>query len=882
MDINDTTYKNINQYLDVFYFEEIWNSIYMENRINMKLISLNDRVQTGNVEFRYTSLKLPDNDPYFTYYLPIRLISAHLGNAERNTWVKATDIIDSCKVHLMIFDKWGRMFPLDQIWFYLPKHSAKVIIVLNKLAMYRCNMDFVNGCYITLFNDINRKTPMDITGIHVPPKRKKDYGDKLKLANDTFNKYRNSSSYTRVFLNGINYRFNEFDTSLMNDEDYYIEFRCDKDVDIAFNVEVDENNTAYYSDMYKGYREIIHIPKALNPDNIVYTHNVITFYVRDNNTHRGVYYHRIQPTTVRNITHNDLSLDRDVINAFKDALGATQVSIDVCIRTSPNARTLVDEKFCIRALYEDTDENIIRQLRGEIDKDLHFWKASELEQSGYIALMYHNRITDPKLSFDRYVNSFGVYNIGNILTKNHVKIRNYIGGEISLLKSYVLYKKNARPFVFVDGKKLFEYQYGYENYDLHCNVFFTKQQGESMIGKTVVVALYPDIDYEPQVLTPVDRNLSFKVPSNDLNIFKIHKLDKPIDDYEYVYDKIYDTSYVIQKNRKYDIKDNILTFDRLDIGNTYLVTNRNYMKYLYYDITDAIMNHESIILFTDINIPGYDTKPYPILNANSIKIFLNGYMLTKDIDYSIETIVTDNSESITTVLHIGNKNFLNLDRDGKNEIEIYFSDMSMLSNDVGYQEAGYLRKDNLPNVWYAGIDWCVLEGEVLDDFMVYSTYVRTNDPVNGKVYFIFMDWLNILNELLESYDYGEDQNIQKSVVEYYNRVYPITPNVLKIDRQHSIYSTYITSIIMDIRNHKITPFLESSDSAFLQQFDKYAPLIKHDVTLNDNNHVDRLYVSVGGTYDESLNLDETNTKIVRKLINLKLFPSRQSVGVTYL
>lgn len=883
MNISDQC-KKINDYLNILYFEEVWNSIYMENRMNTKLISLNDAIQVGTIEFKYNALKLPDNDPYLTYYVPINLVKGVLFNIKKDRWICAIELIDSCKTHIIIYDEHGKVCPLNKVWIYIPTYSEKVIVILNKLTVYTCNMDYKNGFYITLFNDVNRVTPLEIEYVHIPSKKDKSYNQKVNEANSLIPKYKDLSRYTRIFVNGLNYRYDEFDYNLIK-EDVHIELRCDKDVDIAFSVEVDENNTAYYSDMYKGYREIIHIPKALNPDNITYTHNVVTFYVRDIDHKRGVYYHRVQPTTVRNITHNDFSLDRDVLNAFKDALNATKICVDVCIRTPERVNHLVNDKFCIGYLYEDSDENIIAHLRGKIDKTLDFWKASQLEQSGYIQLMYHNKITDPDQSFDRYVKSFGVYNIGNIISKNHTKIKKYNGGKISVLKSFMLYGKVTKPFVFVNGVKLCEYMYSYDNYALHCNIYFTVEQCEKMLDQDIVVALYLDEPYQYKTVTPTQSQLTFPIMSDDVNVYRIDEISPPITNYQKCHGLTFDTKYVKENTSKYGINNKTLTFDKMDIGYSYFITNKYFNHYSYYDITKAINNYEPLIISTDIDV--YDSNSNkiitPVLEYNTLKLFLNGYMLTPNIDYSVEPVTTDDNTKISTILHISNKNFLNLEKDSINELEIYSMSDITLSSDIGYQDAGYLRKESLPNNWYPGIDWCILEGKVLSDFLAYAIYIKTSDVVgNGKVYYLYMDWMDMLDPIFKEYSYEEEQNIQKSIVNYFRRTYPRTPDISKISKQHSLYSTYITKIIYDIKHEYIIPFLESSDEAFMQQFDAYKSMIEYDVTLNDNDYVDRLYVGVGGTYEEVPDLDETNTKIVRKLINLKLFPSKESVGETYL
>lgn len=192
----------------------------------------------------------------------------------------------------------------------------------------------------------------------------------------------------------------------------YVDIVHDANIIIGFNVGITnvENDYAFYSDEDKVYKQLVHIPKRLNPDNKVITHNTCDIYVR-NSSGKGLYLHRCADRSVTQVTHNDFAIPTYILDDYRDYLQDQNISLHVVCRQHDKNNVLIRDKSYIDLLYSHDDTTILEFLSGKIHPELPFWRAVNLEKSMYVKMMMainRNIKTDELWS---YVEGLGYYHV---------------------------------------------------------------------------------------------------------------------------------------------------------------------------------------------------------------------------------------------------------------------------------------------------------------------------------------------------------------------------------------------------------------------------------------------------------------------------------------
>lgn len=401
------TYKqSLIQILNKYIFQKAWNETVATYRTNIALSSVTGRYLRGRVNVGVENFALPtNNSQYLCFTTPIQAFFGGL-TIPSNVWMTGEEVLNTTNTLMYVYIQEGKLIPRKYIHVFRSPNSDRVVIAIPKQVSIKVFGASHGTVYSTLYKDPDQ--PNDIIC-------KSWYADPFDMVGSTSDlltffttcKQANQAG-TTVLVNGI-----EVDESLpivsyvAGD---YIEIICDENVIGAFDVDVSNNNTGYFSDLTSNYREIIHCPKTINPNNKVITHNTCTLSVRDSNG-VGLYYHRADDTGVGQITHNDLSVSTDVIDAFRSYLNDQNVTIHVRVRHHDTDNVLITELFYMTFLYRNSDEDIVQHMRGAITNTLPFWKASELEQSTYTAMMFDTPNSIDESLLTTYVEGLGYHTV---------------------------------------------------------------------------------------------------------------------------------------------------------------------------------------------------------------------------------------------------------------------------------------------------------------------------------------------------------------------------------------------------------------------------------------------------------------------------------------
>lgn len=360
-----------------------------------------------------------------------------------------------------------------------------------------------------------------------------------------------------------------------------------KDPDIIYNVYLDltkigENNI-YRSPIDDTYKYIIHIPKHVNPENYIITHNTCDIFIRPINAVKssderlkGLFIHRFNTSTTVNgsnqlidhmitqITHNDFGISEKLLMArmSEEVFGSSEAMLRVVIRRHGKTKTLPEDANFIKLLYNfNTDKQILKILTGYADKSLDFWRAENLEQSKFSKMLVNFPVLTSYNDTKYYLEALGYFNSLGIVTPRveHrvISARNTRRFDVSIPLS-MLSSDNFGLLIYLNGQKLNDNLYSYTKSYQYLTV---------TLDNSVEIKANDHISFEfieneqamGMIVEPSQLNSQLLLFDNvDINVYKITS-EPVISDYytdKYIgsnntdsYSKITDLSEVFQGNK---------------------------------------------------------------------------------------------------------------------------------------------------------------------------------------------------------------------------------------------------------------------------------------------------------------------------------------------
>lgn len=144
----------------------------------------------------------------------------------------------------------------------------------------------------------------------------------------------------------------------------------------------------FYSDMDKKRKLILHPPKRKNDFTIRYFDDNDYYLVGPNR--KGLYFHRNNENAIRQLTHADVSISDDYIQAasnyLTDLADVKKVTVMVLIRKTDWEYQWPNEHQRIRYLYRLTDSGIVNAMTGNLAL-VPEWTANGLEGGSVMALI---------------------------------------------------------------------------------------------------------------------------------------------------------------------------------------------------------------------------------------------------------------------------------------------------------------------------------------------------------------------------------------------------------------------------------------------------------------------------------------------------------------
>lgn len=150
-----------------------------------------------------------------------------------------------------------------------------------------------------------------------------------------------------------------------------------------------------------------------------------------NNRVRGVYLHKNDPSTLRNVTHRDYAVSVNVIDSVSNSSGVfgpgQSRKLRLHIRNSGYERPLVLEASRIHELYRLKDDRIVKAMLG-INATVAEWRAENLENALYPKIM---EAKIGQISRDSAAQMLGYHAITKLIGDTPVKTVSYSGRKVA-------------------------------------------------------------------------------------------------------------------------------------------------------------------------------------------------------------------------------------------------------------------------------------------------------------------------------------------------------------------------------------------------------------------------------------------------------------------
>lgn len=400
--------------------KEIWQNPRRDKNCIVQLARISPK--NGYTEYgkiHWDVVETPTKKGYYHFY---QIGDNYPGDfsliARKNQWYKLSEW---CKVYdliIRIYDTNGNLFPLDDAYTFRTYNDNIIIAVLRNDYISDINEEtlFINF-YRNYFYTTAVKDPHTPHVEYFGYKRTNQsrVNDFLKV--QTLLQRRQTGKF-RLTNNGKLVDRLKPDNQSENGEvaELHYDMSIRKMVDFPIN-----QLRTFKSTLDKKNKYLLHPPKDEHMNTIDYRDDIEIFIChRDAKTSKvtGVYYHRNQEDAVRMVTHRDWSLPVPYVMHFVDYLKPEGGNLDdffirVYVRDNGPETDAGNDVNLIRHLYTLSDDKIIEAMV-KVDSTVPEWKADNLEQSAYTALMrsYHHEIT-PALVLDAIGYSGAVKTLAN-------------------------------------------------------------------------------------------------------------------------------------------------------------------------------------------------------------------------------------------------------------------------------------------------------------------------------------------------------------------------------------------------------------------------------------------------------------------------------------
>lgn len=830
----------VNQYL----FDNVWNEPTSEYRINVHPQRYSEKSTTGSFRVVDANVYLPTaTEPYFIWFM--KYTDTNIG-LQLNTgeWYDTATICNEWNTLIHTYVLNGNMLPKGCVYLRYNKSRSLVYIAIKKNAFIKCtdlaNLDKV---YLTIYYDSDNTKDIKVLSLHVDSTKR---FRELQSSIDNI-RFDINPDWLTEFRNGIEITSTTSSPTLIVGD--YLDFIVDKNILFSFDIDLSSSheNPVFLSEKNKVWKQLIHIPRALNPDNKVITHNTCDFFVRnlDNTSVYGKYMHRVATTgrTVDQVTHNDMSIPLFVIDAYRDYLNTQNVGIHVVVRNHDKNNLLINDADYIKLLYTEThtDDDIIKFLTGNGYDKITWWQAAQLEQSKYVEMMFDSpdQITCQN-SIANYIDALGYYSVVNLLCKKVVDtiVTDGFDGTLAFQLPLLFLGFTVIPLVYVNGKILSNDYYSYSTLiDTNiCSITIDSSIYLKTNDKISVIFHLSSNNASYQFIPTAD-NVTITIPYSDPLVYRkisvatiLNGVDKS---------STYAYELCSAGGNIYNVVDNgdgtfNLVFNSSLISTEFIIENSKATYLKTYDLASYTDTGKNIVIPIETNISNVSDTNAPIFGYRNMNVYLNRKYLVKDIDYTINEVRDESGNLSFSELVVQTMDNFN---EGSSDIlTILYNVAELDENSKGYTIDNKLYDDTPVNLFFDNLTTVHVAGELVRNSNYHGTYTElTTEVKQGSIWEIRTAVPLVIKDFLNEYKKSQDLNRIAIMNTYFHDKYPSDPDVIVLEDKHRIYSIFMNTIIRAVINGDIVITADPDVNRFKELIKPYKYLQDIDICYRDDN-----------------------------------------------
>ena len=841
-------------------FSTIWNEPSARSRVNFELVPTSTESTVSAIDLQYTRLMLPITGIPFRTYRVNRSQYFGWSIPKTLTWMTAVQIANQTNVDIVTYDYSGRIIDPAYVWMYYCPYTAMVYVAVPNYVMRKNVVDIMAPVYQTVFRDTERSTvttslSLIVSNVATDSATISTFMATIPADGQKYVCYLHNGEYVLAENIGA--------VSLAVGDSVVIVY--DPDVVASVDISVDDQSTGYYSTVYGEYRELIHTPKAVNPSNVLLRAADVSMVIYDPVSGAARYLHRLTANFMRNVTHNDFSISRATLNAFRDAMGVSEVKVRVFYRFGQEPRYLTHDMNCINSLYLQDDDDIVSYLLGIKDVGVPEWKASNLEGSPYIALTNSVPNSYPDDPITTYSDALGWYRLANLLTQIKATYP-YAQSDTLVQKPTYLLTEDVDATIYANGLKVPDRFVSLVQRGQSLSVGFNP--GANVVaGDRIDVQMCPKESRVPTTLEPTASTPAFTLAHSDMVIYTASSFSAPITGVCGDYDTGYTIVPAAPENYVIATVGGVttITFAQKTYGGVYYAVSQRGRSMQSIHVDDMITNGDPIYfpisLGTDLG------GRIPISNIGRVSVYVNGRRLVPKIDYTNDPLIVETTQLVESAVVISNLTYF---KPSGNIVEVVLDDFTVLFSDVGYVRTNVCWRQAIPWVWGDNEGNVFVRGALcpaVTDNQSYLTVEHTQQDGSPFYTEILLDRTvaGYMAEITTNADYDIRSRVDKLAP-------PASPPIVDpivISDAYTLYSPYLTRIIQDMVSGTLQVGVDDSDALFLAQFSAYDALKSRDPVIGRNNdNINRNLVDITVSYKNPTVTDTTMIQCIKRLTGL--------------
>lgn len=790
----------INQYL----FDNVWNEPVSEYRINVHPSLITKYSQVGSFHVADANIFLPTLDEsYFVWYMKSTDINLGL-KLKSCVWYDTVSICNDFRTLIHTYSSSGNMLPKCSVFLRYNRRRSTIYIAIKKDALYKLTpTPPLNTIYLTFYYDSDTMNDVKVYSTYVTHRSR--IPSIQSEVDNLLSTMRNSYCLTE-FKNGI--EITDVHNTPVLEVDSYYDYIVDNNIEFTFDVDLTNSSEApvFLSELDYVWKQLIHIPRALNPNNEILTHNTCDFFIRRKRGKvYGRYLHRATTgRTVSQVTHNDMSIPLFIVDAYRDYLQTQDVVIHGVVRKHDKNNRLIRDACYIDLLYNEIhdDSDIIRFLSNENSTDITWWKASNLEKSTYVKMMFDtpNGVTIDNVS--KYVDALGYYSVINLLCKRitDTRITNDFSGTLKFTLPLIYSGCKVVPIIYLNGKMLSFDKYEYTcDTDLNTCKISIDDSIYVPVGSLMSVEFFITDDTRMFIVTPGENDVySFDIPYKNFRVFS--RIEHVAENKGIATSSNYSYEEILPSHNQYIINQTStgsrITFISSISDTEFLIQNSD-ACYTKRFIIDNLTDRGDNLVFPLFNTVSGSNENRPILDISNIAVFLNNDYLVRGIDYFINTVKVDGNECFSELVIQTMDHFK---ENASDKVEILINSTKMEELNIGFSINDKLTDKTPVCIFFPNISSVHINSRLERDAEYHGTYVEvpSGKYPEGSIFEIQTSVPSIVSDFVKKYSRNLDLQRIEILNNYFYKVTNVVPEILEMEGKHRIYSTFMNSFIRAI------------------------------------------------------------------------------------